>query len=678
MKIFSLFIFFSFTFLNIKAQQWYVDSLQYVFQFAKEDSTKVFALSKLSDYYSFLYPDSALYYAENLIELSNKQNYPLAKALGLIYKGEALDRVADYPAALEVAFQSLEIAKTLSTHRLFVMGRTYNLVGHLYGITGNAKESVAYLHTAANLLHESGEHPEIFYYIYFQLAYSMLIYGKPDSALYYAKKGGQFFTTVKKLRNPTPWLITGNVYRYGIGNIDSAEYYFRQGIKLSEEFNSLFISAVLYNGLADIFYEKKKMDSCVYYAQKSLWLSQKYKYKLFEINSSGLLAYIYDTINVDSAYKYMKIMQAANNEVFNAGRGQQFQKAASDAEKKQKDLEDAKTRFNNKVRIYVLITVLGFFALISIIFWRNNRQKQKANLVLETTLSYLKATQSQLIQSEKMASLGELTAGIAHEIQNPLNFVNNFSEVNAELIDEIKQALQAGNSAEVLNLAEDIKQNLEKINFHGKRADGIVKSMLQHSHSSDQSGKHKKEPTDINVLADEYLRLAYHGLRAKDKSFNATLKTDFDESIGLIQVIRQDIARAVLNLITNAFYAVNEKEKRKQPNRLPGSIVQAGTFGFEPEKGVTYTPIVSIVTRKIFDKSEGSRIEIRVKDNGPGISQHVLDKIFQPFFTTKPTGQGTGLGLSLSYDIIKAHGGEIKVKTELGEGTEFIILLPIV
>jgi signal transduction histidine kinase len=259
----------------------------------------------------------------------------------------------------------------------------------------------------------------------------------------------------------------------------------------------------------------------------------------------------------------------------------------------------------------------------------------------------LKATQQQLIQSEKMASLGELTAGIAHEIQNPLNFVNNFSEVNEELVKELKSEAGKGNLEEVKAIANDIAFNSEKINHHGNRADAIVKGMLQHSRTS--SGQ--KEPTDINALADEYLRLAYHGLRAKDKSFNATMKTDFDETIGNINIIPQDIGRVVLNLINNAFYAVDEKKK---------------------QLGNGYDPTVSVSTKKT-----NGKVEIKVKDNGNGIPQKVLDKIFQPFFTTKPTGQGTGLGLSLSYDIIKAHGGELKVETKEGEGAEFMILLPV-
>jgi signal transduction histidine kinase len=272
-------------------------------------------------------------------------------------------------------------------------------------------------------------------------------------------------------------------------------------------------------------------------------------------------------------------------------------------------------------------------------------QLEKQKTALQTTLEDLKATQAQLIQSEKMASLGELTAGIAHEIQNPLNFVNNFSEINKELVNELKTELATCNVQLVNEIADNIKENESKINHHGKRADAIVKGMLQHSRSS--SGV--KELTDINGLADEYLRLAYHGLRAKDKSFNAEIKTDFDSSTGRINIVPQDIGRVILNLINNAFYAVNEKKKQHWHG---------------------YEPTVSVSTRK-----ENGKVEVSVKDNGNGISQKVLDKVFQPFFTTKPTGQGTGLGLSLSYDIIKAHGGEIKVETEEGEGSTFIIQL---
>jgi len=281
---------------------------------------------------------------------------------------------------------------------------------------------------------------------------------------------------------------------------------------------------------------------------------------------------------------------------------------------------------------------------------------QAAKKSAEDALSELQLTQTQLIQSEKMASLGELTAGIAHEIQNPLNFVNNFSEVSQELLEEIRDELENGNLEEVKEIMQDVIQNLEKINHHGKRADGIVKGMLQHSRSS--SGT--KEPTNINALADEYLRLAYHGLRAKDKSFNATLVTDFDESIGNINILPQDLGRVVLNLLTNAFYACTERSR---------SVVNEKKLS--NQNG--YEPTVSLTTKK-----NANNVIISVKDNGNGIPKKVLEKIFQPFFTTKPTGQGTGLGLSMSYDIVtKGHGGELKVETKQGKGTEFKIILPV-
>ena len=293
--------------------------------------------------------------------------------------------------------------------------------------------------------------------------------------------------------------------------------------------------------------------------------------------------------------------------------------------------------------------------------------KQKDDL--QQALTELRETQALLIQSEKMASLGELTAGIAHEIQNPLNFVNNFAEVNTELIEELKaesQKPKAERNEELeVEILNDIKQNLEKINHHGKRADAIVKGMLEHSRTS--TGQ--KEPTDINALADEYLRLSYHGLRAKDKSFNANIQTDFDITIGKIDVVAPDMGRVLLNLFNNAFYAVTER-LRQAPREI-------GTGN----PGARYEPSVSVSTKKI-----GQHVEIKVRDNGNGIPQNVIDKIFQPFFTTKPTGEGTGLGLSLSYDIVKAHGGEIRVdslytegtaKGMKGNGTEFIITLPL-
>ncbi len=380
-------------------------------------------------------------------------------------------------------------------------------------------------------------------------------------------------------------------------------------------------------------------------------------YELTKLDSTtGNYKQAYEHYKLYTLYRDSLIKEETEKKALQAKMQYEFDKKQAIA-KAEQDKKDAEQKRIKNIQ-YFAIAALAFLLLAILLFasiqWRNNKQKKKANALLqqqkekvEDTLTELKSTQSQLLQAEKMASLGELTAGIAHEIQNPLNFVNNFSEVNKELLIEMKGEIQRGNIGEVTAIANDVIENEEKINHHGKRADAIVKGMLQHSRLSTGA----KELTDINALADEYLRLAYHGLRTKDKDFSATMNTDFDETLGNIDIVPQDIGRVLLNLYNNAFYAVNEKSKQ-QPNG--------------------YQPIISVSTKKI-----NNYIELTVRDNGNGIPQNKVDKIFQPFFTTKPTGEGTGLGLSLSYDIIKAHGGEIKVETKEGDGTKFIILLPI-
>lgn len=329
--------------------------------------------------------------------------------------------------------------------------------------------------------------------------------------------------------------------------------------------------------------------------------------------------------------------------------------ALAQAEQEKKDVlnERAKTRQLYLIAGLGILLVLGIG--IALILYRNNKQKQKANLLLkrqklkvESALKKLKNTQTQLIQSEKMASLGELTAGIAHEIQNPLNFVNNFSEVSSEMLYELDIELKNGNISVANEILNDVKQNLEKITHHGKRADTIVKGMLQHS----RSGTNEKEPTRLNALADEFLKLAYHGIKAKHKNFNANLVTDYDDGVGKVNIVAQDIGRVILNLFTNAFYAVNEKKKRTND--------------------ADYKPTVSVSTKKI-----NQTIEIKVSDNGNGIPKSIADKIFQPFFTTKPSGQGTGLGLSMSYDIIKSHNGKLSMTSDEGIGSVFKVRIPI-
>jgi len=399
--------------------------------------------------------------------------------------------------------------------------------------------------------------------------------------------------------------------------------------------------------MAKYFNKKGMSDSTFIYAKLCFNTSRDKGFLSFLSESSELIAdYYQKKHNSDSAFYYQQTGFTAFKTLYSNESTREFQNLALAEQQRKEELEKEKETYKSKIRTNILLGSLFTLAVIIFFLYRNNRQKQKAKFKIEEAYNQLKSTQSQLVHSEKMASLGELTAGIAHEIQNPLNFVNNFSEVNKELLAEMNEDILKGNYEEVKTLAKNVTDNEEKIIFHGKRADAIVKGMLQHSRNSNGV----KEPTDINALCDEYLRLAYHGLRARDKLFNATIKTDLDAAVGKVPVVPQDLGRVVLNLITNAFYVVDEKSKQ----HLTG-----------------YEPTVTVSTKKINNK-----VEIRVSDNGSGIPQKVLDKIFQPFFTTKPTGQGTGLGLSLSYDIIKAHGGELKVETKEGEGSTFIITLP--
>ncbi len=429
-----------------------------------------------------------------------------------------------------------------------------------------------------------------------------------------------------------------------------------------------------------------------YMKKDIVWLNNNRYYILRDLR---LMAQWYKQLNqpAQEAETYRQFMGLQDSLLADQA---QFRNLSFEAEQEMdaKEISINSLKSANKISTLTRNFVIGIAALLFLLaagIYNRFHTKKKANEVLEKTLMELKATQVQLIQSEKMASLGELTAGIAHEIQNPLNFVNNFSEVNSELIKELKDEVIKGNMEEVTALADDIESNSEKINHHGKRAGDIVKGMLQHSRSS--SGV--KEPTDINALCDEYLRLSYHGLRAKDKNFNATMITDYDESIGNINIIPQDIGRVILNLINNAFYASAVALAKVDAAPSKGVLSDLPPARGFSDPDYKHNPTVWIKTSKnppagnqaergLGTKFRGAEVLISVKDNGPGIPPKILDKIFQPFFTTKPTGQGTGLGLSLSYDIVKAHGGELsvrtpseKVETKEGEGSEFIIQLPI-
>ena len=405
-----------------------------------------------------------------------------------------------------------------------------------------------------------------------------------------------------------------------------------------------------YMGRANVFVETGPRDSVLFYGLKGLAEAQNGRIPGYVMAASTLLANYFSKSNPAEANRYLKLYIATQEEQYNIQRIKQIEQISLTEQKAIFDLKEKETSFRRRLILLGLLTILFISGIISFILWRNNRIRRSANEVLQRTLSDLRTTQAQLIQSEKLASLGELTAGIAHEIQNPLNFVNNFAEISVDLAKELDEEIDKEplDKSLVKELVKDISQNQEKINHHGQRASSIVKGMLEHSRTSTGI----KEPTDLNALADEYLRLAYHGLRAKDSSFNATMETHFDSDLPKIEVIPQDIGRVLLNLINNAFYAIHDKAKQ----------------GIEG-----YNPTVTVSSKKL---EKG--IEISVKDNGNGITEAIKEKIFQPFFTTKPTGQGTGLGLSLAYDIVtKGHGGSLAVDSSPGDGTSFVIQLPI-
>ncbi|MGZ3755605.1 MAG: ATP-binding protein [Mucilaginibacter sp.] len=415
----------------------------------------------------------------------------------------------------------------------------------------------------------------------------------------------------------------------------------------------------IYETKANLYLHTGKPDSSIKYGLLSFNTTQLSGEKMNTRNVSEILAKAYAAKgNYKDAYRYQAIFTSYRDSLNEVGTVRKVAalQYADEMSKKQTEIalltksDELNKLQNRQQKILLIFVIAGLFAaaVFSSVLVISNKHKQKANKLLQQQQDELKATQNQLIQSEKMASLGELTAGVAHEIQNPLNFVNNFAEVSMEMIDEMEKELADGDKNEAIAIAADIKQNLEKIVHHGKRADGIVKGMLQHSRASNGI----KEPTDINALADEYLRLAYHGLRAKDKTFNAELVTRFAPNLPNANIIPQDIGRVLLNLFTNAFYAIQQKQQTAN---------------------AAYKPTVELIT-----KHENGGVVITVKDNGTGIPDAVKDKILQPFFTTKPTGQGTGLGLSLSYDIVvKGHGGTIDINTREGEFSEFTIRLPV-
>ncbi|MDQ3682532.1 MAG: ATP-binding protein [Bacteroidota bacterium] len=613
------------------------------------DTNRVKLLLQQAELYYFSKPDSCLTLAKQAIELSQKLNFQNGEFKGLSVAGEALRFLGDFPRALEMQFKALYISRSIRDKGSEAASLSF--IGVIYEELSEYSQALSYFYQAKKIYDALSE-PVMSTFNLSNIGNAYERINRLDSALYFQQQASEKAVAVAHKNLKVLVMTRLGIVHARLGKHQQALQYSYNALEDAYLIGSKVSASKIQSLIAELFLAIDHKDSSLHYARLAFATSKLASQKLQMLEASNLLVKLFRNKIPDSVIYYQEIAIAMNDSLYGAEKFRQLQLMAL----KEQELRREEEQYKQKRKILTLLVMLGFFLIIAAILFRNNRHKQKVNLLLqeqkkeiEKTITVLKSTQAQLIQSEKMASLGELTAGIAHEIQNPLNFVNNFSDLNTELIEEMKQELKTGNNQEGVAIANEVAENEQKINHHGKRADAIVKGMLQHSKAS----ANQKELTDINKLADEYLRLGYHGHRAKDPSFKVAIHPDFDESIEKIKIIPQEIGRVILNLITNAFYAVAEK-KKQQPD---------------------YEPVVSVITQRV-SSPPISGIEVRVKDNGNGIPPKVLDKIFQPFFTTKPTGQGTGLGLSLSYDIVKAHGGELKVETKEGEGAEFIIQLP--
>ncbi len=651
--------------LFLQAQK--IDSLKYALRQTENDTVQFNLLIKIGELYTFNNADSSILYIKKATALANNKNNALWEAHTNLVISLYFFVIGDFASALNFSFKNINNYDQYQNALLLSYSTTFT--GIIYSISGNNKEAINFAFRSIKLresipesdpsirMHFSTTKNQLLVQDFMTLATAYLNLNNIDSALIYGKKA--YEVNINNNINYNYPLYRLALIHTKMGNMAVAINLLRRAVSMAIKENIMKDVIDNYIGMSELFRNTRQSDSSIFYAKKVLALNNETNYKKSALDASLLLSSEYEKMGMnDSAFHYYKYAIATKDSLFNQEKIQQIQSFAFKEELREQELRQKaiaqQTHYRNKIKTFIILGVAITFLLTALFLWNNNRQKQKANALLQQkneevikTLTELKSTQAQLIQKEKMASLGELTAGIAHEIQNPLNFVNNFSEVNAELLEELQAELKNGNIQAAFESTNEIKENELKIAHHGKRADAIVKSMLQHSRAS--SGE--KQPTNINALAEEYLRLAYQGQRAINKEFNANLVTDFDNYIVKIEVVPQEFGRVLLNLFNNAFYATQQKKAQ-----LNGQ----------------YQPEVKVSTLL-----QDDRIEIRVRDNGTGIPVAVKNRIFQPFFTTKPTGQGTGLGLSLSYDIItKGHGGDMKVETKEGEYSEFIIAVP--
>jgi two-component system NtrC family sensor kinase len=640
------------------------DSLMHALTQSKTDTGKIAIMVRLCNQYMFNKPDSALFYGYQAINIAREVGFPKGEVDAMQASAIALNTLGNFSKAFQITLQGVNLANKIGQKEM--KGMLLLGLGHTYTNIGDYKNASKYFQQAYLVLdsvQKSEAHPlpmATLAISYLGNAYLEL--NKIDSATFYNQMAYE-----KSIQLETNWLSNITLINQARveernGHFDLAKSYLYQSTK---EATSTFWLFQANFDMAQLHYRLGESDSSIFYATKSLNIANASGIYTNIIDANEFLSQIYREIDFEKALAYSTHAIAYNDSLTHLANITDFETIAGfDEQQKEFEIAAAETAFKNSFRQILLLSGLGVIIIIALIIFRGYRKEKQAaysllqkNQQVESALRQLKSTQAQLIQSEKMASLGELTAGIAHEIQNPLNFVNNFSEVSAEMVDEMNEELEKGDIEEAKFIGKDLKENLSKINHHGKRADAIVKGMLEHSRTS--SGG--KELIDVNYLASEYLSLAYQSFKSKNEGVNITLITELDPTISKIELVRADIGKVLLNILNNAFYACTHSEFLIQNSELK--------------------PLVTVSTSPL---QGGRGVKISVSDNGPGIPDSFKEKIFQPFFTTKPTGQGTGLGLSLSYDIVKAHGGELRVESqtageagEVGGGTVFTFYLPI-
>jgi signal transduction histidine kinase len=652
MKYFLVLCFVLFFRTAVQAQSDEVDSLKKALAVEKDDKRRVSILESLSYAYLSAHPDTALKYAMAGLQLAQRIKYARGEMICTNAIGNVYFNIGEYPKALELYLQYLEMKEKAKDGSSIAIA--YFNLANVYTETNDYRHALMYL-MKAKKEDEKAKDTAAILYDWYSLGSIYLRMKIPDSALYNLKQSHRMALRVNDKNMLGAILNTfGELYLFKKDTLQARNYY-KRSIPYVMAVGDDDVLTANFFGIAKTFNKAGLIDSAIYYARRGIVAARKGPFPKHMLEISSFLSDVFSRQKqYDSAFHYQQISTAMKDSLFNIEQMKKVQNMNFEEQQRQKAIEAAKLQYRNQLQLFAVAFICVIFLGIAIFLWRVNKREQAAKLLLqeeklkvESALVKLKETQAQLIHAEKMASLGELTAGIAHEIQNPLNFVNNFSEVNRELLAELKHAFETGDLVDVQDIVDDVLENEEKINQHGKRADAIVKGMLQHSRKS--TGL--REQTDINALVNEQLQLAYQGLRAKDKAFFANVKKKLDPSLPEIKIVPQDMSRVLLNLYNNALFAVYDKKAKA---------------------GKDFEPMVEVRTAV----HEGF-LEIQVIDNGNGIPKQYLDKVFQPFFTTKPTGQGTGLGLSLSYDIVKMHGGAINIDTLEGQGTTFTVRLPL-